>query len=408
MMSRRVFSWIVLIILAASVSGAGATRHAVQVPREVLDAIKDDDPNPLPRDLAPWEVFVPPERRPSMPLTPPSGDVRTPAEYEHNDGLLISWGSFNSLLTAMTVAVTTGTDATMYIVVDNSSQQTSATSTLQSAGANLNQVQFITYSTDSVWMRDYGPRFIDEDGARAMVDHDYNRPRPDDDAFPDFLAQLWGEASYDIPLTHGGGNFHLFSTGEAYMTELILDENSGLSEADVEQDFQQYEGLDVDILEPFPSSYDSTQHIDMWMLPVGDKKVIIGQYPESDTVPHQVTEDTVTMLRNAGYTVYRTPGWSDGWTHYTYTNSVIINDVVLTCQFADGNSSYSDEDAAAIAVFEQIFPDRDVVPVDCSGIIGSAGAVHCIVMHVPSIPSWLLFRDGFESGGTSRWSFVAD
>ena len=221
-MKKKILSWILILIPAAGMSLAAEHHRARRVPQEILDAIVDDNPNPLPRGLAPWEVFVPPARDPATPLTPPSGAVRTPAEYEHNDGLIISWGSFNSLLTAMTVAVTTGTDATMWIVVDSSSQQASATSTLQNAGADMDQVEFITYSTDTVWMRDYGPRFIEEDGVRAMVDHDYNRPRPNDNGFPDFLSQLWNENAYDIPLTHGGGNFHLFGTGEAYMTELIL------------------------------------------------------------------------------------------------------------------------------------------------------------------------------------------
>ncbi len=400
------FTLILSFLLPLNLSAAGH-RKAKLVPQEILDSIVDDNSNPLPRGLAPGEIFLPPERDPRAVLSPPSGEVRTPAEYEHNDGLLISWGSFNSLLTSMVVAVTTGTDATMYIVVPNSSQQSSATSTLTNAGANMDQVEFIIYGTDSVWMRDYGPRFIEEDGQRAIVDHDYNRPRPNDNAFPDFLAPLWSEAQYDIPLTHGGGNFHLFSDGRAYMTELILNENSGLSAADVQNDFLAYENLVVDILQPFPSSYDSTQHIDMWMLPVAEKKVIIGQYPASDTTPHQVTEDTATMLENDGYTVYRTPGWETYGTHYTYANAAIINDIVLMCQFQNASSSYADEDAAALATFETAFPDRQIVPVDCSDIIGYAGALHCIVMHVPTVPSFL-FKDGFESGSTALWSFSSN
>ena len=69
----------------------------------------------------------------------------------------------------------------------------------------MGQVEFITYTADSVWIRDYGPRFIFEDNARAMVDHTYNRSRPNDNAFTDYLSPLWGETQYDIPLTHGGG-----------------------------------------------------------------------------------------------------------------------------------------------------------------------------------------------------------
>ncbi|RLE35094.1 MAG: hypothetical protein DRJ61_03900, partial [Acidobacteria bacterium] len=333
-----------------------------------------------------------------------SGAVRTPAEYEHNDGMLIRWGWPDDLLTEMTVEVTTGTDATVWVLVWSASQQSSATAILSGAGADMDQVEFIIYYADSVWIRDYGPRFISEDSTRAIVDHTYNRNRPDDNAFPDFLAPLWSEPQYDIPLVHGGGNFHLFSDGEAFMTELILDENDGLSAQDVEDLYMDYEGVDLTIMPGFPTWYDSTQHLDMWMLPVANHEVIIGQYPTGDSQVHTITEDAVTLLEGRGYTVHRTPGWSSGGTHYTYTNSVILNEVVLACQFQNGNTGYADEDAEAVATFEAIYPDRQIVPVDCSGVITSAGAVHCIVMHVPNVtPS--LFADGFETGDTSAWQW---
>ena len=81
------------------------------------------------------------------------------------------------------------------------------------------------------------------------------------------------------------------------------------------------------------------------------------------------------------------PGWRSGGTHYTYTNAVIVNQVVLTCRFGGSNAA---RDAQALATFQAALPDHEIVPVDCSGIIGQAGAIHCIVMHVPD----LLFRDG--------------
>jgi agmatine/peptidylarginine deiminase len=394
--------WFMVLVIGVLVPGLVGAGEAKRVPQEYLDSIVDDNPNPLPHGLAPGETVPVLEWADRQGRTPPTGVVRTPAEYEVNDGMLISWGSFNDLLTEMTVAVTTGTDATVWIVVYNASQQSSATSTLTGAGANMDQVEFITYSTDSVWMRDYGPRFISEDNQRAIVDHTYNRSRPNDDLFPDHVSSLWSEPQYDIPLVHGGGNFHLFSDGDAFMTDLILDENPGLSEQDVEDLYMDYEGVDLTIMPGFPTWYDSTQHIDMWMLPVAGREVIIGEYPASDSQVHTITEDAVTLLEGRGYTVHRTPGWSSGGTHYTYTNSVVLNEVVLTCQFQNASSAYADEDAAAVATFTAAFPGRQIVPVDCSGIIDYAGAVHCIVMHVPAVNP-PLFADGFETGDTTAW-----
>lgn len=331
-------------------------------------------------------------------LAPPGGAVDCPPEYAHNQGLLIRWGSFNDVLTAMTVAVTTGDpDGIVYILVWSTSQQSSAASTLSNAGADMNQVEFIVVDTDSVWIRDYGPRFISVDGERAIVDHTYNRPRPNDNLVPDFIAALWGETSYDIGVVHGGGNFHLFADDEAFMSELIVNENPSLTPAEIEQRYLDYQGLDLTITDPLPSWFDSTQHIDMWMLPVGDREVIIGEYAVG-TAAYTVTETWVTELTNRGYTIHRTPGWSSGGTHYTYTNAVIFNDIVFIPEF----SGWATENAQALAVFQAAFPGKTIVPVDCTSIITYAGAIHCIVMHVPEVGPF--FADGFESGDTSAWA----
>ncbi len=306
--------------------------------------------------------------------------MRCPAEYERNEGLFIAWDGYTTVLTELAVQITNqDPEAIVYIAVDTTAEQNNVTSTLTSAGADMDQVEFMVCTTDTVWMRDYGPRFVFEDGTRTIIDHTYNRPRYNDNDFPDYVASTWGEPQYDIPLTHGGGNFHLFTNGEAFMSDLILTENPGLSEQDVIDLYAEYQGVDLTIYPGFPTSFDSTQHIDMWMLPVGDDKVIIGEYAPSTGQPYTITENAVADFTSRGYTVYRTPGWNSGGTHYTYTNAVIINDLVLIPAF-----QYSFEDSQARQVFQTAMPDHTVIQVDCSSIIHAAGAIHCIVMHIPS------------------------
>lgn len=364
-----------------------------------LATIQDDNPNPLPRGFSIEELrnYTPPVL-PDQISAPPSGMVRAQAEYEDNQGLMVRWGSFNALLTEMAVAISTGSSsARMYVVVTGASQQASASNILAGAGANMDRISFITQPCSnpgvscSVWMRDYGPRFIDDGGRLGIIDHVYNRPqRVDDDAFPDVASAVRGEPNYDIPLVHGGGNFHLFRNRDAFMTRLIVNENPGLSEQDIIDAFAAYQGLNVTLTDPFPTSYDSTQHIDMWMLPLDDTSVLIGQYAanQGGGVPKAVTDATAALMQARGYTVYRTPGWRSG-AHYTYTNAVLLNDLALICRFG---GSYASEDAQALATFQAALPNRTIVQVDCGDIIFSAGAIHCIVMHVPD----LLFRHEFD------------
>jgi agmatine/peptidylarginine deiminase len=96
-------------------------------------------------------------------------------------------------------------------------------------------------------------------------------------------------------------------------------------------------------------------------------------------------------MEGRGYTVYRTPGWQSGGTHFTYANAVVVNNIVMACRF----NSVTTENETARAVFASAFQDKQIVQVDCSSIITSAGAIHCIVMHVPALLE-VLFRNEFE------------
>ena len=394
-------------LLVAITSSSWAQEDRRISPRD-LDYTTADESNPLPKSLTPAERLIPfdkPTRQDFDLRSPPTGTIYCPAEYEHQEGLFIAWEGYTSLLIELTVGITTGDpEAVVYVVVDSSSEQSSAYGSLSGAGADMDQVEFIIRTTDTVWIRDYGSRFIFEDGSRAIIDHNYNRPRPNDNLLNDYVSTLWGEPQYDIPLTHGGGNFHLFANADAFMTDLILTENPGLSEQDVIDLYHDYQNVNLTIYPGFPTWFDSTQHIDMWMLPLGDDQVIIGEYASSTGQPYTITENAVTDLTNRGYTVYRTPGWNSSGTHYTYTNAVIINDQVFISKF---NVS---QDAQAKTVFETALPDHTVIQLDCSSIIHAAGAIHCIVMHVPAYPQGLIVTpaDDLIASGDAGGPFTPD
>ncbi|CAG1770789.1 hypothetical protein BAC2_01283, partial [uncultured bacterium] len=124
--------------------------------------------------------------------------------------------------------ITTIGNADLY-VVGTSAQQAAANTALTNAGANMSRVKYFTYTTNTIWIRDYGPRYIYQGDCRAIVDHTYNRPRPQDDAFPQWFGPQKKQPVYDIPLIHGGGNYHLSALGDSYATLLISNENPSLT-----------------------------------------------------------------------------------------------------------------------------------------------------------------------------------
>jgi agmatine/peptidylarginine deiminase len=302
------------------------------------------------------------------------------------DGILLAWegpSSWKSILQEMSVAITTQGDADVWIAVDTTGERSSVQSQLTSAGADMSRVKFVVQPTDTIWIRDYGPRYVYQGDVRVMVDHTYNRPRPSDNVYPSAFASAVGDLRYQIPLVHGGGNYHLNSIGEGFSTELIADENPGLSDAEIVGLWQQYQNVDTELTAALPSFIDATQHIDMWMVVVGERNVIISDFPlDSGSSWDAVCDNQAAQMAAQGWSVTRVPAFSVFGTHYTYTNAVICNDIVLVPQYT--NSTVSPSNSTAIAAWQSALPDHTIIPINCQAIVTAAGVMHCIVMHYPA------------------------
>lgn len=326
----------------------------------------------------------------------PSALVRTPGEYEPAEGIIMAWegsNSWKSILAQMTVAITTTGEAKAFIFVDTASERTSASNQVAGLGADMSRVQFEITSTDTIWARDYGPRYIflgsqpdGTGGVRAMVDHTYNRPRPNDNGLPSYWANERNEPYFLIPLVHGGGNYHLETgnpAGVGHATELINNENPGLSESQIIQFWKDYQNLDTTLYDPYPTFVDSTQHIDMWMIMLDDDKVMISQWVNEPTASWAITSDNAAAdFAARGFQVFRVPAVRSGGTHYTFTNAVICNDLVLVPLYTNGTASQFNDDA--LAVWQAAYPDKTITQINCQALVTSAGVMHCIVKHVPA------------------------
>ncbi len=315
----------------------------------------------------------------------PTGPVRCAAEYEPMEGILIAYegsSGWLSILRQMAEQITTVGGANIYVMCDTSSEAASVQSAMVGQGADPARVFTHVKATNTIWMRDYGPRYIFEGGVRAIVDHTYNRPRPSDNGVPDYWAGVRGEPEYQIPLVHGGGNYHLDALGESASTRLINNENPGLSESEIVQLWRDYQNLETTLYNPFPTSVDSTQHIDMWMQIAADDTVVISDWPlQQGSTQDVICETAATNFAANGYTVVRVPAVLSGGTHYTFTNVVMCNDLILLPEYDGIAATYSTQ---ALAAWEAAFPDKTVVQIDCDAIVTAAGVMHCIVMHVPA------------------------
>ncbi len=376
---------------AALIAAAGGFAHA--------QSLEYPEGAAIPRSMTPAEeayVALEPITAVQSRGGAPVGLVRTPGEYEPTEGIIMTWegpSSWRSILAQMTREITTTGDANAYIFVDSSSERTSASDQLALIGADMSRVFFEVRTTDTIWVRDFGPRYIylgsapdGTGGVRAIVDHTYNRPRPNDNALPSYWAGERGEPSFLIPLVHGGGNYHLETgspAGVGHSTRLIANENPGLTDAQIVQLWKDYQNLDTILYTPYPTFVDSTQHIDMWMIMLDDDAVMISEWVNEPTASWAVTSDNAAAdFAARGFDVYRVPAVRSGGTHYTFTNAVICNDLVLVPFYTNSTAGQFNDDA--LAVWEAAYPDKTIVQINCQALVTSAGVMHCIVKHVPA------------------------
>ncbi len=379
----------------ASAQDKGQEREQVSTLTRVREGGTPYDPN---QRLTPYKIDLAGPAGVTLRSRPDSALVTSPPEFAPCRGVMFQYGnSWNSVVTACVSALTAGTvnDEIAWVVVANQATANSAASAFAAAGANLAKVVFIVAPVDSVWMRDYGPHFVFENGTLAVVDSHYYPNRPNDNFIPTIAGDgTFGVPTYDQPLYYSGGNFQAGPNRTGFCTALVNLDNpssAGFNETLVRDIHRSFQGIDtLYVLPQLPFSVDGTGHIDMWMYLVDEDTVIISEFiAGSNATAVSVTNNAVPYMQALGYEVFRPQAWNAGGAHFTYTNAFRVNDRIFVPVYGTGivpggNSAYNARDTDAIAKWTAAAgPGVTLVPIQCSSIIGASGAIHCIVKQVP-------------------------
>jgi agmatine/peptidylarginine deiminase len=334
---------------------------------------KWDDPNSLPIWMTPEEETRKHEIGKNFPKSAAlAGEFRNVAEFERMEGVLVRYplGLPTSLIADWSRITV------VYTLVSNAANENSARSAYQSAGANMNNCQFIRAATDSYWTRDYGPWFVvNEDNQVGIVDFPYNRPRPNDDAVNGIVADYFDVPLYNMPVIHCGGNYMTDGWGISASTDLVYEENSN-NQTWVNQQIHDYLGIDTYHVTIDPlNAY--IKHIDCWGKFLDVDKVLITSVPASNSNYSKYEQvasyyATKTSAYGTPFQVFRVYSPSG----QPYTNSVIINDRVYVPVMSSIPSS---TDNAALEVYRQAMPGYTVKGIYYSSW-ESTDALHCRVM----------------------------
>jgi len=303
--------------------------------------------------------------------SPPDAPIRQCAEWEPVTGVLIRYSYGFGIPYSL---IREYAEDIIVHVLCTSSQQSTAYTNMQNNGVNMDHVEFINCSTNSIWTRDYGPQFIFSNGEWGIVDHIYNRPRPDDDDVNWVLGTEWGCSVYGTDLVHTGGNYMCDGHGIGFSTDLVWDENPSLSHAEIAEVMEDYLGI-ADYVVPPDISPTGIHHIDCWAKLLDEETILVKEVSPSHA-DYQELEDnvayfqTLTNCYGRPYNIVRVYcGSLGGSSVAAYTNSLILNNKVFVPLF--GISTDSD----ALATYEAAMPGYEVL--GYTGSWYSDDAIHC-------------------------------
>jgi len=227
------------------------------------------------------------------------------------------------------------------------------------------------------FLAEYMPVFgLSESGTPQAIIFDC--PRLDEPervrAFADRFLAIHGIRSVEMP----GG----FGTAAIAVTEdvaLISEAFAPAGDADPKAEFLRelcpHQSFHVVRPLPIEVGFD----LDMFLWPIGSATWIGSEYP-SGSPQAEAMAPILRRLRQHGHTVHPVPGlaplvFDDVKTTPTYTNGVILNSAALIPVYN------RPEDHVAIDLMNRL--GFEVCPVDCSDVILSGGAIHCMSCVVP-------------------------
>ena len=315
---------------------------------------------------------------------PPVGPIRNIAEYEPMQGALIRYPFGISTSIIQEIAE----DLKVYCLV-SSSLQNSAFNSMNNAGVNMDNVEFILGSTDSYRTRDYGPWWvIDGNGNIGVVDFTYNRPRPNDNDAPLKVSDHLDVPYYSSDVVSTGGNYMTDGFGVSAATQIAYTENPECNTNDqssvplapcsyVDNIMYDYYGIEEYHVVADPND-EYIDHIDCWAKFLSPQKLLVRSVQESHSQYDEIEEivdyfESTTTYSGEPWEIYRVYTPND----QPYTNSLILNDKVFVPIM---NSSWDDD---ALSVYEAAMPNHEILPFTGSWM--STDALHCRIIGIPDL-----------------------
>ncbi|MEJ7643397.1 MAG: agmatine deiminase family protein [Chryseolinea sp.] len=335
-----------------------------------------------------------------------------PAEFAKHSATWLSWphkdaswpGRIESLfpIYAQFIKAIAEGERVHINVIDEKMKQ-KALRHIESAGANLENVEFFFHPTNDAWCRDHGPAFLvnpDAEQKKIVVDWGYNAwgnkypPFDLDDNIPTLIAQQANLPVFYPPIVMEGGSVDFNGKGTVITTTACLlnpNRNPKLSQKTIEEYLQHFYGVtNVLWLGEGIEGDDTDGHIDDLVRFVNEDTVVtvvetnrqdVNYVPLRDNLRDlnrlrlengkQLNVVELPMPEAIVFEGMRLPA--------SYANFYISNANVIVPTFRDKN------DKAALRILEQCFPNKKVIGLDSIDVIWGLGSFHCLSQQEPEV-----------------------
>ena len=268
--------------------------------------------------------------------------------------------------------------------------------------AHPENIRFHPIKTMDSWIRDYGPTFVVNKEQIAFVHWTFNgwgmkyeaeEPLSNDKIIPDFINQKLHLLSFKPGIVLEGGSIEVNGQGTVITSEQCLlnsNRNPQLNRHQIEEYLREYlhvekvvwvhEGIEGD---------DTDGHIDDMVRFVNSHQVLCVM-PNPDDSNYPAMCRNYEILKASGLEVKQLPMPLPIYFDHkkrrlpaSYANFYIANAVVIVPIFNDPN------DALALDIITQCFPDRRTIPLESTDIVYGFGAWHCLSQQQPIVKTYL-------------------
>lgn len=274
---------------------------------------------------------------------------------------------------------------------------------IQSAGANLDNVEFFFHPTNDAWCRDHGPAFLINPAAaqkKVIVDWNYNAwggkypPYDKDDIIPTLIGKHFNLPVYNPGIIMEGGSVEFNGKGTLMTSTACLlnpNRNPQLNQQQIETYLMDYYGVEQVLwVDEGIVGDDTDGHIDDTVRFVNEDTVITVVEENSKDENYALLQHNLKqlqqmrLLNGKQLNIVELPMpdeviCEDQRLPASYANFYISNKYVIVPTFR------GPKDDKALQIIASCFKDREVIGIDSTDIIWGLGSFHCLSQQEPAV-----------------------